>query len=135
MDDPPTPVTKAPSTSSNRLLHRDAAFGDVGSSSTEMLRVRSTTDRSVVGRTPVPRHDGQRPACSTAESFEDIDELSGGPRSAPVSTGALATELLEGEVRREVTHRPALRPRPRDESKPRGHDVAECRTHHRPTPA
>ena len=78
MDDPSAVVTNAPSTSSDRRLHREAAWRDVGRTSTEMLRVGSTTDSPVVGRTPVPRQDGQRPASSNGtERLEDGEELLG----------------------------------------------------------
>lgn len=76
VDDPRTAVTNAPSASFPRLRHREATAGDVGSHSQQMERSWSTTDRLVVDRTPVPRHDGQRPISATrAEPLEDCDEL------------------------------------------------------------
>lgn len=59
-----------------------------------MLRAPSTTDAPVVGRTPVPRHDPQRPADSIAEPLEDLDEL-GVDDDGPA---VLAGELTTGEV-------------------------------------
>lgn len=99
MDDEPIAVTNAPSASSNRLRHRVAAALDVGRTSTQMLRVGSTTDSSVVGRTPVPRHDGQRPSSSSGpEELEDLDELRRRGRLTAVPAAASAPELRAGEV-------------------------------------
>lgn len=75
MDGPPIPVTNPTSTSSKRLPHSDQPAWDIRRSPREMLRPGSTTDKPVGGRTPVPRHDGQRPADAIAERLEDPDEL------------------------------------------------------------
>lgn len=66
MDDPPVAVTNAASTSSDRLRHREPAWGEIGCTSNEMLTVGSTTDAPIVGRTPVPRHNGQRPTVESS---------------------------------------------------------------------
>lgn len=105
MDGPAIDVTNAPSTSRQRLFHCAAARGDVGRTSTRMLTVGSTSDLSVMGLTPVPRHDGQRPASSSSDSLEDLDELVVDEDDA-VAPRAAAPELRAIEVRREVTHLP-----------------------------
>lgn len=66
-----------------------------------MLRLGSTTDSAVVGRTPVPRHDGQRPILDTAKLLEDLDERSG---DGSDGSAVVTAELGCREVRAEVTH-------------------------------
>jgi hypothetical protein len=98
---PTTAVTDASSASTKRLKYRDSARGDIGRPSHEMLTVPSTTHTPVCGRRPVPRHDGQRPARSTADALEDLDEL--WVRANDLSRPVI-TELPAAEMRAEISH-------------------------------
>lgn len=109
VDNPTFAHADTASTSSTRLAHRDQTGGDVGSTTAEMVRAGSSTHSPVGGRRPVPRHDRQRAADETADSFKDgherrvwSDELSGPP----------VPELPPGEVFAEVTHGGYDPPRP-----------------------
>lgn len=108
VDNPTLAHADATSTSSSRLLHRDQTGGDVGSTTAEMVRAGSSTHSPVGGRRPVPRHDRQRAADSTADSFKEGHEL----RSrAPELARPSVDELSPVEVCAEVTHRRRTRDR------------------------
>lgn len=61
----------------------------------------SATHSPVGGRSPVPRHNGQRPTDSTAESFKPGEKGAGGTDEP---AGSSVPELLRREVGGEVTH-------------------------------
>lgn len=124
VDHPVSPMTNAASTKSNRRVHVQKAPGDVGGGSQAMLRPRSTTRTPVTGRTPVPRHDRQRPARSISDSLEDRDEPR---RRAPAWEEAVtALELAPGEVPGEVTHRPRAPRSASRASTPPGRRQSSC---------
>lgn len=95
MDGPPAPATHATSTSSNRLIHRDQADGEVGCTAVEMVTPGSSTHSPVGGRRPVPRHDRQRATDSTPDALKDGQERRSWP---PEFAGAPIDELSSGEV-------------------------------------
>lgn len=103
MDGPNADVTNAPSASRQRLFHRAASLLDVGRTSKRMLTVGSTSDLALMGRTPVPRHDGQRPISEISDPLEELDELPV-DEDHSMFPGAATAELGAREVRREVTH-------------------------------
>lgn len=96
MDGPAVADPNATSTTSNRLFRRAMSFGDVSSTTVQMLGVASTADSAVRGRRPVPRHNGQRPISSTSDALEDLDESSVWPDEL---AGAMIAELARAEVR------------------------------------